>query len=176
MITLTTERLILRPWKETDLDSLIKLNQDPEVMRFFPSVLSEHETQEMFNRVTSLFDINGWGFWLAEHKDTHEFIGLIGLNKVELDIPYAPFMEVGWRVAKDHWGKEYAPEGARAAIKFAFDELDQAAVYAFTAKQNAPSQRVMQKIGMVNTRNDFDHPKLEAGDILQRHCLYKISR
>ncbi|OEF30147.1 GNAT family N-acetyltransferase [Vibrio rumoiensis] len=175
-MTINTPRLLLRQWKDSDLAPFVQMSQDPDVMRFFPSTLNEEETTALMNKIVGLIDDNGWGFWAVEIKETKEFIGCVGLNKVELDIPCAPFIEVGWRINKPFWGQGYAPEAANAALEFAFTELNQQEVFAFTAKQNSPSRRVMHKIGMVNTRNDFDHPKLPDDHILQRHCLYRIGR
>ena len=61
-------------------------------------------------------------------------------------------------------------------MQFAFEELALDAVYAFTAQVNMPSQRVMIKVGMRNTGEDFNHPKLESGRELERHCLYVLTK
>ncbi|HBV75745.1 MULTISPECIES: GNAT family N-acetyltransferase [Vibrio] len=175
-MTINTPRLLLRQWNESDLAPFIQMGQDPDVMRFFPSVLTQDESEALMKKIMALIDENGWGFWAVEIKETKEFIGFVGLNAVENDLPCTPFIEIGWRINKPFWGQGFAPEAAKAALEYAFTELNQKSVYAFTAKQNSPSRRVMSKIGMVNTRNDFDHPKLPDGHILQRHCLYCIGR
>ena len=91
-------------------------------------------------------------------------------------IPNAPLVEVGWRLGAEFWGKGYAPEAARAALGYAFTTLGLEAVYAFTALPNRASRRVMEKIGMVDTGEDFDHPDLPEEHWLARHCLYRIGR
>ncbi|MGF1734813.1 GNAT family N-acetyltransferase [Photobacterium satsumensis] len=175
---LETDRLILRQWKREDYPVYAKLNADPAVMNYFPAVLSPQESDAQAARITQLIAERGWGFWAVELKATGQFIGFVGLHSQDehSGIPNAPFVEIGWRLAKEHWGKGYAPEAASRALQFAFCELSAPSIYAFTALPNTPSQRVMGKIGMVNIGQDFDHPKLPQGHSLQRHCLYQITK
>lgn len=120
----------------------------------------------------------GWGFWAVEIKATGQFIGFVGLHYQDENsgIPHAPFVEIGWRLDAEFWGVGYAPEAAEKALEFAFTTLNCAKVYAFTALPNLPSLRVMQKLGMENTGQDFNHPKLESGHPLERHCLYRMTK
>ncbi len=176
MFSLETERLLLRQWQTQDLVPFAEMNQDSDVMRYFPATLSQAQSDALADKIQTNIAKNGWGFWAVEVKESHDFIGFVGLNHLQLPIPQAPFIEVGWRLAKAYWNQGYATEGAHKAIEFAFQQLQQPCVYAITAKQNAISQHVMHKLGMVNSRNDFDHPNVEHGHILQRHCLYKLCR
>ncbi|PSU35811.1 GNAT family N-acetyltransferase [Photobacterium lutimaris] len=175
---LETDRLILRQWKIDDSPDYAKLNADPTVMQYFPGVLSLQESNAQAARITQLIAENGWGFWAAELKSTRKFIGFVGLHRQDehSGIPNAPFVEIGWRLAKEYWGNGYAPEAARKALQYAFEQLRVPSVYAFTSLPNTPSQRVMSKIGMINIGQDFDHPKLPQGHSLQRHCLYQITQ
>ncbi|MFT8211678.1 MAG: GNAT family N-acetyltransferase [Symbiopectobacterium sp.] len=111
-------------------------------------------------------------------KSSGEFIGFIGLHELQAEsgIPHAPLIEAGWRLQARHWGNGYATEGAKYAIRYTFEKLDAPAVYAFTPLQNLASQRVMIKIGMTNTGDDFNYPKIPAGHALERFCLYAIAR
>ncbi|USD64025.1 GNAT family N-acetyltransferase [Vibrio sp. SCSIO 43136] len=176
-VRIETERLILRQWQPSDYPEYAKLNACPKVMRYFPKPLSEPESNAQASIIQGLIAKRGWGFWAVELKSTGEFIGFIGLHQQShySGIPNAPLTEIGWRLDTRFWGKGYAPEGARAALKYAFEQLRLEQVYAFTALQNQPSQRVMVKIGMKNCLQDFDHPKLPLGHELQRHCLYVMS-
>ncbi|MEZ8824709.1 GNAT family N-acetyltransferase [Vibrio amylolyticus] len=173
-----TQRLIIRPWKDSDLPEFEAMSADPLVMQYFPSPLSKEESGELATRINELIALNGWGFWAVELKSTAEFIGFVGLHGQDKEggIPNAPFIEIGWRLSSKHWGKGYATEAANKVLTYAFDVLEQPSVYAFTALTNEPSQKVMKKIGMTNLSQDFDHPKLPKGHELERHCLYKISR
>ncbi|MBD8512200.1 GNAT family N-acetyltransferase [Photobacterium sp. CAU 1568] len=173
---LQTERLIIRQWKEDDNVPFAAMCADPNVMRYFPATLSEDESVQLAHKATSLIQKNGWGFWAVERKDTGQFIGLAGLHYQDLDIPDTPFIEIGWRLAADQWGKGFAPEAAQRALSYAFDELQAPAVYAFTTLANQPSRRVMQKLGMSDCQKNFMHPKLPHDHSLAEHCLYRITR
>lgn len=173
-----TRRLILRQWTVTDYQPYAYLNADPHVMRYFPDTLSQDESIKQAQLIQDLIEQRGWGFWAVELKQTGQFIGFVGLHYQNeySGIPRVPFVEIGWRLAADFWGKGYAPEAAQKALEFAFENLAISQVYAFTALANTPSQRVMTKIGMSNIHQDFDHPKISKTHPLARHCLYKITR
>ena len=175
LIELETERLILRQRKQSDYSAFAEITADLEVMRFFPAVLSKEESDKLAHKIETLINEKGWGFWAVELKNTSEFIGFVGLHYQDQNIPNTPFIEIGWRLSSKHWGKGYAPEAANEALKFAFDKLNEAEVYAFTTLQNKPSRKVMMKLGMEDTGLDFDHPALAKGHPLERHCLYKIT-
>lgn len=174
---LESKRLKLRQWQESDLIAFAKLNSDPKVMEFFPNPLDREQSDKLAERLKVNISENAYGFWALELVENNTFIGFVGLNKVEVGtgIPDAPMVEIGWRLDASHWGKGYAPEAAKLALDYAFRELKLDEVYSFTSLLNEPSQRVMQKIGMQNTNQDFDHEKLEEGHRLKRHCLYRIS-
>ena len=151
MTKLQTDRLLLRFWKEEDLDPFAKLNADPHVMEYFPSPLSKTESDQMVKRMQAGLEERGFGLWAASEIRTQNFIGFIGLNAVEqstLPVHFAPAIEVGWRLAFDYWGKGYATEGAKAALKYGFQALRLKEVVSFTAAQNKRSRRVMERIGM----------------------------
>ncbi|MGF1696594.1 GNAT family N-acetyltransferase [Vibrio lamellibrachiae] len=173
-----TERLILRQWHEEDFQHYAQLNADSRVMKYFPSTLSKQESDDQADRIRGLITERGWGFWAVELKSSGEFIGFVGLHSQDENsgIPNAPFVEIGWRLSSEHWGKGYAPEAARRALEYAFEMLNEASVYAFTTLTNEPSQRVMSKVGMTNVNSDFNHPKLPDGHELERHCLYRMTR
>ena len=174
-IQLKTDRLILRQWKKSDYSSFAEMTANPKVMRFFPAVLSKEKSDQMAHKIESLITERGWGFWAVELRNTSEFIGFVGLHYQDQDIPNAPFVEIGWRLSSKYWGVGYAPEAAKEALRFAFEELNETAVYAFTTLENIPSRSVMSKLGMVNTEMDFNHPSIAKGHPLERHCLYKIT-
>ena len=175
---LETERLSLRQWRDEDYPDYAQLNADPLVMRYFPSVLSAKESYEQADKLRSLIAKRGWGLWAVELKATGEFIGVTGLHAHDDDsgLPLAPLTEIAWRILPSHWGRGYAPEAAQCALQFAFEQLDLEVVYSFTALVNIPSQQVMIKAGMENTGEEFDHPKLESGHDLERHCLYRLTK
>jgi 3-dehydroquinate dehydratase/shikimate dehydrogenase len=172
--TLRTDRLILRPWREDDLEPFAALNADPEVMRYFPSVADRQRSDTIARRVGAQIDERGWGLWAVQVQDGARFIGFIGLQPIPFEAHFTPAVEVGWRLAREHWGRGYAPEGARAAVDFAFGNLELDDLVSMTTPANLPSQRVMQKLGMTrDPDDDFDHPNLPDWEH-RRHILYRL--
>lgn len=173
--TLTTDRLILRPWGEADLEPFALMNADPRVMEHFPGVMSPEDSERSYKTFMRHFEKYGWGFWAAHLKQANEFIGLIGIANIDFTAPFTPAVEIGWRLSFEHWGKGYASEGALASLKFGFETLNLDEIVSFTAEQNIRSQAVMERIGMHrDPKDDFDHPRLSAGHRLRRHVLYRL--
>ena len=171
-----TDRLILRQWGKQDLPHFAILNADPDVMEYFPKTLSEQESDNLAEKITSLIEKNGWGLWAVECKADRNFIGFVGLHNCPESLPFSPAVEIGWRLSKDYWKKGYATEAAKACLEFAFDMLKLHEVVSFTAIDNHRSRAVMERIGLRNTENNFDHPALDDDCPLQEHVLYKITR
>ncbi|MEC5209557.1 RimJ/RimL family protein N-acetyltransferase [Psychrobacter sp. PL15] len=180
MTKIATERLYLRQWQPSDFALFADMNTDPEVMRYFPKLLSAAVSDSIANKCQQLIKDNGWGFWAVSLKDSSEnsdtFIGFVGLNDTHADLPCAPCVEIAWRLRKDYWGQGYATEAAHAALKFAFDALVLDEVVAFTAVINKRSQLLMERIGMSNTQDNFYHPALSPSHPLAEHVLYKITQ
>ena len=177
MTDLTTDRLLLRQWRDSDREPFAALNADPAVMEHFPALQTREQSDDLIDRNIPELDGRGWGLWAMEVKDTGEFIGFTGLNVPTFEAPFLPGVEIGWRLAKGAWGNGYATEAARAALAYAFGPAGLDEIVSFTATTNLPSQRVMQRIGMVHDEaGDFDHPRIEDGHRLQRHVLYRITR
>ena len=92
----------------------------------------------------------------------------------EMQSPFSPCVEIGWRLAFDHWDKGYAQEGARAALAFGFEKLRLEEIVSFTTVGNLRSRHVMEKIGMTrDAKGDFDHPRLPPNHPLLKHVLYR---
>lgn len=173
--TLTTDRLVLRPWRDADLAPFAALNADPEVMEHFPAPLTPAETEAMMGRMTAALTERGFGWWAVEVPGEAPFIGFIGLSVPSFEAPFTPAVEVGWRLARAHWGRGYATEGGREALRFGFEDLGLAEIVSFTATPNTRSQAVMQRLGMTHDpADDFDHPALPAVHRLSRHVLYRL--
>jgi len=175
---LTTERLVMRGWRDEDLAPFAALNADPEVMRYFPSTLSAADSDAWVReRAVSSFAKHGYGLWAVERKDSATFIGFVGLSSVGFDAPFTPAVEVGWRLARAHWGQGFATEAARAGLRFGFDVAGLDQVVSFTSPLNERSLSVMRRLGMVpEPAGDFDHPRVEPGSRLSRHVLYRLTR
>lgn len=172
---LRTERLVLRQWRDDDRDAWAAMNADPRVMEHFPAPLTRAEADHWAGFNAALLEGQGWGLWSVEVLGGAPFIGFTGLLAPDFEVPGRPdgCVEVGWRLAAEHWGRGYAPEAAQAVLDHAFGALGRDEVVSFTAVGNANSRRVMEKLGLVHER-DFDHPKL-PGHRLERHALYAIT-
>ena len=175
-----TERLYLRQWQASDFAIFAAMNADPEVMKYFPKLLSAKVSDIIASKCQQLIEDNGWGFWALSLKDCSNkndaFIGFVGLNQTHADMSFAPCVEIAWRLRKEFWGQGYATEAARASLDFAFSELALDEVVAFTAVINKRSQLLMKRIRMTDTQNNFYHPALESNHLLAEHVLYKITR
>jgi RimJ/RimL family protein N-acetyltransferase len=173
----TTDRLILRAWRDADREPFAAMNADPEVMRYFPSTLTREESNRQIDRIVERTASRGFGFWAVEIPGTVEFAGFIGLSVPGFDAPFMPCVEIGWRLARAYWGQGYATEGARASLRYGFETLGATEIVAFTAVGNAPSRRVMDRIGMARDLDgDFDHPLVPVGHSHRPHGLYRIRR
>ncbi len=170
-----TERLRLRQWCATDREPFAALNADPKVMEFFPALLTRAESDAMADRYQALIAERGWGFWAVEARTTRKFIGFVGLHTSAPELPLSPCVEVGWRLAAKHWGKGFATEAARGALRVGFERLGLLEIVSFTAVGNIRSRAVMERLGMLETET-FEHPKIPIGHTLRKHCLYRLSR
>lgn len=177
ILELNSARLLMRQWRDDDLPAFAAMCADPTVMRYFPTPLSRLECARLIGRVRGHFAEYGFGLWALERHDTGEFIGFTGLGVVGFDAPFAPAVEIGWRLARAHWGLGFASEAAWTALGCGFEHLDLDEIVSFAATSNLPSQKVMQAIGMHHDpADDFQHPNLAEGHPLRGHVLYRISR
>ncbi len=167
------ERVILRTWQASDRPGFAALNADPEVMAQFPAPLSRAESDAMLDCLQGGLVSRGWGVWAVELAASGQLIGCIGLNPVQADMPFAPAVEVLWRLIRPAWGQGLAQEAAQLAIRTGFDRLALPHIVAFTACSNLRSQALMQRLGMVH-RGEFDHPALAEESCLRRHVWYQL--
>jgi RimJ/RimL family protein N-acetyltransferase len=177
MVVAQTDRLILRRWQASDREPFSRLNADPRVMEFMPTLLSRDESDRMADRIEEHFREHRFGLCAAELRQDHSFIGFVGLSVPAFQAAFTPCVEIGWRLAADRWGQGLATEGARAMMRYAFEIVGLEEVVSFTVPENLPSRRVMEKLGMTrNPTDDFDHPRLPDGHPLRRHVLYRLRR
>jgi len=173
-VTIETDRLVLRPWRDSDLEAFAALNTDPEVMRYFAGVLTRAESDAFVDRARQHCAEHGFCFWAVEAPGVAALIGCVGLAHVRFQAAFTPAVEIGWRLARPYWGMGYATEAARAALRDGFDRVGLREVVAFTARENLPSQRVMQRLGM-QPAPTFEHPNLPQGHPLRPHVLFRIA-
>jgi RimJ/RimL family protein N-acetyltransferase len=172
-----TERLLLRRWRAEDREPFAGMCADPRVMEFFPALQTRAESDASVDRIEAHFEKHGFGLWAVEIVGVSPFAGLIGLCHPRFETHFTPCVEVGWRIAPEHWRRGFATEGARASLAFGFDSLGLAEIVAMTVLANVRSRRVMEKMGMARRPDDdFDHPMIAEGHPLRRHVLYRLSR
>ena len=175
--TIRTARLQLRSWRDDDIAPFAALNADPAVMEFFPRPLDRAESEAAVVRIRDHFDRHGFGLWAVEVPGIADFIGFVGLAVPRFEAHFTPCVEVGWRLAREHWGRGYATEAARSVLEFGFGDLALEEIVSFTTETNRRSRAVMERIGMTRSpEDDFDHPTLPEGHPLRRHVLYRLRR
>lgn len=168
-----TERLGFRQWKEEDRIPFAKMNENTEVMKYFPNALTRKQSDEFIDKITNHFNEYGYGLWAVEIKSTKEFIGFIGFHNATFESYFTPCVEIGWRLDNKYWNKGYATEGAKACLKYGFNILGFKDIYSFTSQLNKPSIKVMNKIGL-KKQGKFYHPKVDKNNVLRLHVLFKI--
>ncbi|HEY6396065.1 MAG TPA: GNAT family N-acetyltransferase [Solirubrobacteraceae bacterium] len=143
---LRTERLLMRAWRESDLDDYAAMAADPAVMRYIGQGKPADRADAW--RAMALFvghwALRGFGLWAVERQESGSFIGRVGLWQPE----GWPGLEVGWALARSHWGHGYATEAGRASIQFAWDVVGVDEVISLIEPENSASQRVAERLGM----------------------------
>ena len=170
--SIATPRLLLRPFTPEDLAPFAALNDHPLVVEWLGE-RTRAESDALAERINAEIDREGWGLWAVAVVGGEPFIGMVGLHRVDPSFPFAPAVEIGWRLHPTHWGQGYAAEAAAASRDHGFaGGLDE--IVAFTATGNTRSQAVMRRIGMVrDPAADFDHPALPVDSPLRAHVLYR---
>jgi len=177
MPALETDRLILRTWREEDKAPFAALNADPAVMEFFPKTYTRAESGATVARSMAGFDKHGFGFFAAERKDMGAIIGFVGIQWLPFEEKFTPAVEIGWRLAQEHWGVGFATEGAQACLRHGFMDHGLGEIVAITTHTNIRSRRVMDKLGMTHYPEfDFERPTIPVGDPTRPHVLYKITK
>jgi RimJ/RimL family protein N-acetyltransferase len=165
----TTERLLLRPFREEDWPAWAEMNADPEVMEFLGSPLTREQSDDIARAVNRRHAIDGTGFLAIERRSDGAFLGAGGLQHEPW---YPDDMELGWRLARRYWGNGYATEAALSWLQYAFTELELPKVISITDAPNAKSIAVMKRIGMT-----FDHTaELEEDGTTFTAVIYSIAR
>lgn len=137
---ISTDRLLLRRWREADREPFAAMGRDPEVMRHFPALLSRKESNATIDEwINPHFDLHGYGLWAVELRSDGVFIGFTGLAKVGFDCPIRDDVEIGWRLSRQAWGHGYALEAAKAAMSYGFSALRLSRIVAMTVGANSRS-------------------------------------
>lgn len=175
MQSIKTPRLILKPWKETDIEPLLQIHQDPRVLEFLIGPMSSDQIRDFIQNQNQQFQEKGFMIWAATLQETQKLIGFIGLNYFDKPTHFSPTVDIGWRLGSPYWGLGYATEGALAVLDYGFKIIDLNEIVAFTFPNNHRSRRVMENIGMVHDVNgSFAHPQLPIEHHLSKQVLYRI--
>lgn len=170
---LTTERLVLRGFRDADREPFAALNADPEVMEFFAGTLDRDASDAMIERIHDRWRTDGHGLWAVERRADGRFLGFTGIAR----LPWLDEPEIGWRFARFAWGEGYATEAARAALAWGFDVLAAPEIVSVTTVRNGRSRAVMERLGMHrDPADDFQHPRLPEGHPVRPHVLYRLRR
>jgi RimJ/RimL family protein N-acetyltransferase len=171
---IASERLILRRWDERDRAPFHAMSNDPAVMEHLGPLLSRADSDAAIDRQNGFLDRHGYCFWAIERSADGVFLGFCGLKPGAEETPIAGEIEIGWRLARDHWGRGYAREAAQASLDWAWaNGIERVA--AITTPSNVRSWGLMERLGMIRSPDgDFDHPK--AIDRLRAHITYRIAR
>ncbi len=175
MLDLLTPRLRLREWRDVDLGPFAEMNADSRVMRLLQGPMTADESAASLARMQDAWRGRGWGLFAVERREDMAFVGFCGLAPVTFPAAFEPKVEIGWRLAHQHWGNGYATEAARRVLDWLFDELAWPDIVTFTRQENHKSQAVIQRLGMRREPEfDFDlalPPKGEGGS---RHVFYRL--
>jgi RimJ/RimL family protein N-acetyltransferase len=173
---LRTRRLLLRGWRPADLEPFAAMNADPLVMEHFPETASRTASALLIAQIEAEFERDGYGLWVVEVRGETPFAGFVGLTRVGEELPFAPAIEAGWRLSREQWGRGIALEAADAVLDCGFQTLGLEEIVAYTAAGNARSRRLMERLGMSrDPGEDFDHPRIAAGERLAPHVLYRLT-
>jgi RimJ/RimL family protein N-acetyltransferase len=155
-VVLTTDRLSLRTFRRDDLPHYAALNADPAVVEFLGGPLTREYSDEIAEWANERWELERIGLLAVERRSDATFLGMCGVHHQE---SYPDDLEVGWRLAHDHWGQGYATEAARAWLDYAFGVLGAPRVISITDHPNVRSLAVMHRLGMT-----FDHEGQVEGD------------
>ncbi|MEV4801845.1 GNAT family N-acetyltransferase [Nonomuraea sp. NPDC049421] len=152
MISLTTERLLLRRPTEDDIDPLAAMDADPEVMRYIgdgsASPFDRDRAAAVIARAQREWDERGFGMLSVVVRDTHQFAGWVALTVPAFLPEILPAVEIGWRLSRRHWGAGLATEAAGALLRYGLIDRGLDRVVSVRHVDNHRSKRVMDKIGM----------------------------
>ena len=171
----SSERLHFRGWQEADLRDLTEINGDEIVMQYFPRTQSQEDTEKFIGRMQNELIQSKHCYFAAIEKSSEKLIGFIGISTQDYVPNRGTFVDIGWRLGTEFWGKGYATEGALANLKYGFNHLGLEEIFAVAPKINGPSIHVMEKIGM-DYKDEFLHPKLKGFEIIERCVLYSIKK
>ena len=166
---------VMRRWRDEDRPAFAASGMDPDVMRYFPQMSTQAESDQKADKFLHLFETVGVYPWVIEIPGEIAFAGIVGISENSIPVPFDDPLQVGWRLVTSVWNRGIATVAARLALIDFFERSDEKTIVAYTAIANIPSQRVMEKIGMTR-EYEFPHPLVPAGSPLSQSVLYRLNR
>jgi RimJ/RimL family protein N-acetyltransferase len=145
-----TRRLLLRGWRDEDLEPYVRLCADAAVMRYIGggAPLTREESEAQISRFVRHWEERGFGLWAIEHRASGAFVGFVGLVHQDEWSEDEHKTEVGWRLDPAYWGRGLATEGAVASVRYGFEELGLKRIISIIQPENMASRRVAEKAGL----------------------------
>ena len=171
-----TDRLILRDWRDADLEPFHAMSNDVRVMETLGPLMDRDRVRATIDRMRDEQRRNGHCFWALERREDAQFLGWCGIIRGNAPT-VAGKPEIGWRLAHHAWGQGYAREAAQASLDWGWANLSDDCIWAITTPGNMRSWGLMERLGMTrHTDLDFDHPNVPEGSPLKAHITYSIAR
>lgn len=168
---LETERLIMRPLAESDVDEIFAMRSDEEIMRFIREPQGRDESFDWIKLVSGRWNDEKLGFCAIIEKASNKFLGWCGVWRLK----ETGEIEIGYAIEKGHWGKGFATEAATAFMRYAFEELNAEKLVAVARPENAASRRVMEKLGMIYVRTGEFYKQTLVQYAVNKEDFLKIS-
>jgi RimJ/RimL family protein N-acetyltransferase len=164
-----TDRLLLRSFRETDIDEYAEMCADPEVMRYLSKgqPICRDEAWRQMAMIIGHWKFREFGLWAAEYKETGELAGRIGCWQPE----GWPGLEVGWTLRQKFWGKSLAFEGAKASLKYAFEKLNADRVISIIHPENVRSIKLAERLG-----EHFDKVAELKGSVVHIYAIDRVAQ
>jgi RimJ/RimL family protein N-acetyltransferase len=141
--SLETDRLLLREWREADLDAYARICADEQFARYFGQPLEREDAWRQMALYAGHWELRGFGLWAVEEKASGAFVGRAGLYEPE----GWPGLEVGWGLDPAVWGRGYATEAGSASLDYAWRVLGAERVISIIDPDNARSIAVAERLG-----------------------------
>lgn len=152
MNRLTTERLILRPYKESDFNAFAKMHSDPVLKaNTHAKPMNRRQARDLFEGYLDAFDKDGFGMWNVRRRDTDDYVGECGLwYRTELE-----GYSLRYVIQKKYWNQGFGIEAVRSVLNDAFEHHQLSSVHAIAMHHNTRSVRVLERVGFAQIADDF---------------------
>lgn len=169
-----TDRLLLRSWRDGDLELWDTWLNVPAVARTTGGLQTREQIAISLDRLQVCEADSGHTFWALERLEDGAFLGFCGIKTLAapgIARAITGMPEIGWRLREDAWGQSFAREAAIASLQLGFSRFAFDAIYAITLIHNERSWGLMRRLGMTpRPELDFDMP------VHGRHVTYSIGR